>query len=354
MFSGFIDLVKQVSNLAGKWRMLYSDPSLVDITKITRVEPITIVSKDCMNLPYLQNINASLLNLFSAYYLQAINLLVNINDIKVIKTLSKINPNVDFDPSALESAKITKLSLEHALPGTAVVALEDTKIDIDNRKAIIEDTNLAVGKILNVTIKLKNKWGETKELVIPVSVRLMVNLLPNSSIVSVLAQKTDDIGFIERYHAWKSGRISFWKDLIFCQDLIDDYKRIAIKDPSEVINKIQAKASRNRLVSALNNNPSLVMSSNLFVITEENARELEAKFGGKLTKFDVREKAFENTYAMIIVVVDREYERVRFYTRGIKDYTDLSVKEIKNSSKNNGPDIMDMMKSIVVGNSPSF
>ncbi len=57
---------------------------------------------------------------------------------------------------------------------------------------------------------------------------------------------------------------------------------------------------------------------------------------------------------MIIAVVDREWERVTFYTRGMAAATDLSFKEIKSANKGKGPDILDLMKSFNQGLPISF
>jgi hypothetical protein len=57
---------------------------------------------------------------------------------------------------------------------------------------------------------------------------------------------------------------------------------------------------------------------------------------------------------MIIAVVDREWERVTFYTRGISSHTELSIDEIKAANKGKGPDISDIMKSYNMSASPSF
>jgi hypothetical protein len=57
---------------------------------------------------------------------------------------------------------------------------------------------------------------------------------------------------------------------------------------------------------------------------------------------------------MILCVVDKEWGRATFYTRGISSGTDVSFKEIKAANKNKGIDPADMMKSMLAGNPISF
>lgn len=359
-------VAKTVNLVKNNFTNFYTTKSLSDATKLTRVEPLTIVSKDCINLEYIQDVLHSGLNIFSGYYLQAVGVLTRVNSVEVIKVLDKLNPDRDetgflmMQQDGISKESIRALSLEsylHSLPTHGVPALET---DSDNAKTVVDVSNLAVGKLLNVQIcysddSASDKEKKEKTVTIPVSIRLMTSVIPNATIAHLLASKTEDIGVTERYHAWRAGRIGFIKDLIFCQDLIDEHKRAIVGDDSGTVAEIMRRVNNAKKFGLITGNPSLVSASNIFVITEEVAREIESKLGGKLSNARVRQKAFDNTYAMILIVIDREYERVTYYTRGVAASTDLSIKEIKAISKNGkGPDIGDIMKSFMMGSSASF
>lgn len=354
----FLNFAKTAGNYS-------SDNSLPEATKLTRVEPLTIISKDLLNLEYMPDVANSLLSLFCAYYLQAVAVLTRINDVEVIRILDRLNPDRDHtalllnDKVATEAMTTKTFSLEsakYALPTVRRIATEDE--DSDNIKAIAELTNLSVGKLLNVNISY-NKDGDVdkdkvKSVNIPVSVRLISSVIPINTIMHLLTYKSDDTSLGERFHAWRAGRISFFSDLIFCQDLIDEFKRAGINDESDTLVEIVRRTNNAKKYGLLTKNPSLVAASNIFVISEEVAREIESKLGGKLSNEKIRQKAFENTYAMIIVVVDREWERVTFYTRGVSRGSDLSIKEIKTANKGKGPDIADLLKAMTQGMPPQF
>lgn len=356
----------------------YSTRSLSDATKLTRVEPLTILSKDLINLEYMPDVQQSLLSLFSAYYLQAVAVLTTINNVEVIKVLDRLNPNRDETgwllQSSLESASVREMALEsytYALPGTEGIALEDKS---DNTEQVSILSNLSVGKLLNVQIAYNGNTEDKQEedstedkqeedskgkkpqsVTIPVQVRLMASVLPTATITRLLALKTEESGIVERFHAWRAGRIGFIKDLIFCQDLVDEYKKALVQDETDTLQEILRRVNNTKKFGLLTKNPSLVSASNLFVISEQVAKEIEQKLGGKLSSPRIRQKAFDNTYAMIIVVVDREWERVTFYTRGVAASTDLSIKEIKNASKaKGGSDVLDIFRSLQLGSQVSF
>lgn len=411
--------VAKFVNDVKKYTGFITTSSLTDVAKLTRVEPLTILSKDLINLDYMVDVNQALLSMFSAYYLQAISVLTTINDVEVVKILDALNPDRD-STGFLMGERVSRETYgnlvlenyEHKLPGTSRVAIEDTKENID---AINTISNLSVGKLLHVRINLphmadkisfdyaediggshdksestttmnQNKSGKTDSdsitgtstqtgskdnesnkthsgfrverdtaVIIPIAVRLMASIIPNATITHLLTLKTEDNSLVERYHAWRSGRISFIKDLIFCQDIINEYKKAMIGDDSGTMLEIIRRVNNSKKFGLLTKNPSLVSASNLFVISETVAREIETKLGGKLSNARIRDKAFDNTYAMIIAVVDREWERVTFYTRGLSASTDLSIKEIKAVSKNkSGIDIGDLLKSLQMGSPMSF
>jgi hypothetical protein len=362
--------IGDLANVFNKAKGSYQTISLAEVTKIARVEPLTIISKDCLQLEYLPDVLQSMVNIFTGYYLQAIALQTKIDNVNIRKVLDRLNPDRDFLMPSFESFKdIQTISIENykfKLPKPGMEAFEvseSSKLERelpdpafstgdaskDSYKVLSEMTNLAVGKMIEVTIQS----GEQK-VKIPVKINLAPAQLTNQSIVHILALKTEDNSIVERFHKWRSGRIDFIKDLIFCQDLIDEHKRALMKDEGGVYTEIIKRANNAKKFGALTVNPSLVSASNIFVISETVAREVEQKLGGKLSNPRVRQLAFENTYAMIIAVIDRDFERVTFYHRGIAAPTDVSIRDIKSSNKTKGPDIMDVLKSLNVGNAPSF
>ena len=460
----------------------YKTKSLIDVTQVARVEPLTVISRDLIHLEYMNDILQSTLSIFAGYYLQAIALSTKIDDVRVVRILDRLNPDRHFNDlmitsESMDKPKITSnmighfkelvnLSIEsykfrlptstnkHALESevnrlsnTVYLSQEAKKeqgevfgkikagefhkwlkktkgaeitdadiekglksddkhvrkmaqfaknakkfkkkgvakeeafgvdvfdkmhgtVDLDANRlldeyetsadsantdkegisAVNEMVNLSVGKLVNVTITINKE-----KAIIPVNMRLAATSLALNSILHILALKKEDNTLTERFHAWRAGRIGLIKDLIFCQDLIDEHKRALMNDESGVYGEIIKRVNNSKKFGILANNPSLVSASNIFVISEEVAADLERQMGGRLNNARVRTRVFENTYAMLIVVVDREWERVTFYHRGISQATEVSIKEIKGASKSSkGGDIQDFMKSLMQGSAPTF
>lgn len=409
-------IINQVKN---NFTNYYTDNSLVEATKLTRVEPLVVISKDCLSLEITKDVLECDLNMFSAYYMQAVSMLTKVNNVEVIKVLDKLNPDRDssgFLLSAEYAEEAAKLHLEdqykYKLPTLESVSLESIALEAktyrngpsegnigsitnnnDNSRnnttnhtgdilnnnsrtsfnfstgggsggssggssprthnsqdavdTLNEMASMATGKMLNVEIVVPDQNGQSVMVTIPVSVRLMPSLVSNSTVSHLLTYQSEDTSMKERFHAWRAGRINFISDLIFCQDLIDEYKRASMGDNSGTMAEIARRVQNAKKYGLLTKNPSLAAASNLFVMSKAVANDVEMRLRGKLSNPKVREKAFKNTYGMIIAVIDSEIDRVTFYTRGQASAADFSFREIKSASKSSkGPDIMDIMKAM--------
>lgn len=403
MSSEVVSLLQWIGNAIRTVRNVdayQKNKSLSDVGKLTRVEPLTVVSKDCLTLEYLPDIMNTTLNVFSAYYLQAVSIYGQIDSVRIMKILDRLNPDRERMPDYLidaaeeQAAKngtntwgfesirdmptLVADNYKYRLPKASTIATEGTllttpdqqnpinvsgSVDGNTNKTLNEMSNLAVGKVLDVRIrvgKAGDKIPSTKEIsgsdcvTIPVTVRLTPALLTNHSILNILTLKSQDTSLVERFHAWRSGRISFIQDMIFCQDLIDAHKRALMEDQEGVYSEIIRRTNNAKVGGLVSKNPSLVSASNLFIISEDVAKQVEQKLGGKLSNANIRNMAFDNTYAMLIIVVDREWERVTIYTRGVSMGSSFSVKEIKAASKGKGPDVMDILKAMNMGGQISF
>lgn len=214
--------------------------------------------------------------------------------------------------------------------------------------------DLSVGKMVSVQIGggFDEHGNKLPIIDMNISFRLMVNTVPESTLQGLLCKGAMDNSMTERYHAWRAGRISFVKDLIFCQDLIDETKKSIMDDKTGVHMEVVSRVNNAKKFGLLSKNPSMNVASNLYVISEVTAGNIERQLGGKLSSPTVREKIFKQGYAMIICVIDRQYERITFYHRGINASTNVSLKDIQISNRKSGPDIGDLLKMYTLGSAP--
>jgi len=219
----------------------------------------------------------------------------------------------------------------------------------DTSQTLKELADLSVGKMFMVQIE-----DGLHSIEVPVNIRLIATSVPPKQLARILAHESTDVSVKERYHAWRSGRLEFWKDIVACNDLIDAHRKSIMQDKTGIYSNALRRNRTNQFTALLSGDPSLATASDIAVISSETAEEIEDIINGKLHDFKTRQKIFEKAFLMFLVVIDKQYERVTFYHRGINQATELGVRDLKASQKGNGPDISDILRAYKMGNSPSL
>ena len=384
-----IGALSAVAQIAKKLSSMQKNDSVVQFTSALRVEPVTMIDKRLEHVDYMTDVLQTLLSMFCGYYLQAVACMTNVGQINVLKMLDALNPTRDPSLAAASvvdaingSVKPSMLSMESyagaALPrpslesikipaGTkAALLLKDPdsaarrkdmhgsvsgKVDpLDKAfKAAHEATNLAVGKILEVNIESNGAKGR-----FPIAVRLATSIVDTDVLIHILGSSGHDNSFSERRHRWKAGDLQFWRDLVFCQDLIDEQRKLLLKDKSGVMAELNRRRSMNSAAALASGTPSVGSASAMVVIDRETAIELERANLGQLSDATFRSKIFNDSLTMLMVVVDRDREVVTIYTRGIQLPSRHSVRELKSSNKGGGPDVGEILKAYRLGQSPVY
>ena len=377
---GFLEITR---NLIVTYKGTVGDPvSLADISKIARVEPITLISSNLTATKELYEVLHGVLNIYAAYYLQAIHILsAQLSDVRILKILDKTNPDRDlktlltsgytaYESVGSPSANLKTLSLENCqfklpmLGSDAEMALESifdedeagTLSTATTKMQYFEKLGMAIGKVMEVkfTVKQENNNDRPTELTIPVVVKLDTMVIPSDVIGRIVASNQDEITLGSRFKEALDGRINFIKDFILCSDLIKAQKKTMIKDPTGYYAQMLKRVNNSRFYSAVSGNISLAGVSSVVVISEEDEQEVQRLIGGKLTNQKTREIVFANTSAMMIVVVDKEWERVSIYVRDIDGFSQNSFDSFRGMSDKGNNNVADLMKAFTLNNAPSF
>ena len=371
-----------VRNIVVTYKGTAGDPvSLADVSKIARIEPITLISSNLTGTKELYNILHGVLNIYAAFYLQALHILqAQLSDVRILKILDKTNPDRDLKTlltsgyTAYESFNnnVQTLSLENCKFKLPMLDSDKKKeltleslFDEDNANKLgssihkldtFEKLGTAIGKVVEVKFTVRNNDSKVAdELTIPVVVKLDTMVIPSEVVDAILVSNKDEITLGSRFKDAIAGRIGFIKDFILCSDLIKSQKKTMIKDPTGYYNQLLKRINNSRLYSALSGNISLAGISSVIIISEEDENLIQREIGGKLTNENTRNIIFNNTSAMMICVVDREWERVSMYIRDIDSFSQNSFDDFKSTTdKNSGAQIQDILKAFSVGSAPSF
>lgn len=385
--------------LSGRLLKQQKADSLVSFTKATRVEPIALVDQRLTHLPYMNDVMQSVSSIFIGYYLQAVSLAVNVGKINVIKLLDALNPSRDVADSAATRISATlsgkpgllsmesyqyslptpdqpigleafgddalKLAMKNpdAMKGMQQVAADVKKSDLSNgavksnvkfdsdiSKFVTEAVNLSVGKLISVEIE-----DDGKRASFQIMVRVISHIASPASLVHILADGSRWLSTAkERYHAWRANQLEFIRDIVLCQDLIDEHKKALLNDKSGVYKEILDRRTKNAAAGFFGGGPSIATASNILVLSSQTVKEIEQEIGGRFSDAHTRDRVFKNSYVMLMVEIDTFSEQVTFYHRGISLATEMSIKELKSASKGTGPDVAEILKAYQLGYNPNF
>lgn len=332
----------------------FQSQSLVDYTATTRIEPIMIFGMDIWKNEYSSDIAQSCLNLVAALYLQAVGLSTVLAGVDVRRRLEKFNPNRELlNPIADAIARGAQLALPatessiQLMPTISQVALEAEGARLDKQREIrelMENNNLMVGKMMDITVR-----EDDKEINIPVSIRLNTIPATSDNLTNIISAGSEDIRFKVRLDKLIAGKISFWADFVACTDILDQHRKAILTDTTGLYLKTLERAKKNKLAGLLSGNPSVASASNIYVISEATALNVERKLNIKLRNFNHRQRIFEKSPLMLLVVLDRESDQVTFYLRNQAFESNVNVDALSRSVSNNSQDIMKIINQLQAG-----
>jgi hypothetical protein len=137
-------LVESVRNIITTYKGTVGDGmSLADISKIARVEPLTLISSNLTGVKDLYNILHGVLNIYSAYHLQAVNILsTQMVDSRILRILDKTNPDRDLKTFltsgqfGMEALNLDSLNVEGSALATRTMSLEGCKYRLPMLKSV--------------------------------------------------------------------------------------------------------------------------------------------------------------------------------------------------------------------------
>ncbi len=306
------------------------------------VQPITLIDARCANIPFTDDVLATALNTIIAYYLMSIAMDDTINNISVTKRLESMNP----DRSVINASR--DLMTMRGIKGALENAVKKSEAPIDINSIVKEVTNMAVGKIVNVKLR-----ADHLSYTVPVKFTLQPMPVPSSVLAEMIDVSSYDGSVANRWLKVRTGEIRFVKDFIFAADRMDAYFKTAIKDSSGFFEETQKRAAKGLAAAALSGSHSTGVNSNILLISTATIKDFERNTLRSFDDIRVRNEFFANTNAILVMVLDNDWEQVTVFTRGISKGATYSAKSLRSAAKNgNGDDIMSILKAYEAGKAP--
>ena len=232
-----------------------------------------------------------------------------------------------------------------------------TKIDLKTNSVIDPEpksVSLPSGRILNIPMLTDGNSS--------FNLQLLIQLFP-FFIETDVAQEFINLNFTpsfwRRFTQFQAGEISFFKDFIFSCDLREKRMKALIKDKTgglaDMINK-QKNAVASHWMNFLRKpgTEKINIASTILILNKNSVDKALNKNSIDLKNSSNRRKFFENSYCMMLVVVDQMYNEVNIYYNGIEAVSTFKYEQIKRESKKDSTDLVSIMKSYAQGLAPKF
>lgn len=376
-----------------------SQQSLTEYTSTTRLAPTVLIDKRVMALDgkAVNSLLQSMLSIYSAYYLSAVNIAMSVDECKVLEVLDRFSPNrnimgalntavrnhsekmafrkangleeYDLDPDAmylpffglevtssnpnahqgLSTTNNTSNNLpynphhdfidSYGVHADSVSKVKDPVFKAAPIGARVSDNKSSIDTIVAdsdlVVGKVLDVKVSTKDskFSIPVIITLYPRIVDPADTIAISAANSKDKSYKGRWHAWRSGEIRFLKDYIFCMDLIEADRKALLADTTGTLIASRSKQVNNAMATVISDTSSPNTVSTMIIISKQTANDLELVLKGSLRSPRTRAAYFSDNLAMMLVVVDIRMERFVIYQRGIAEFAEYTFQDIKRNGK---------------------
>lgn len=343
--------------------------SILDFNARSRIEPIVAVDSRIRNHPGIKDVLQLAITIYCANYLLAVHRMGLNVDAEIQRQIDTLNPDRDFRGALKQFKELAESS--NSLDDVRLLSKEAYAYDLPlpnkpigveyygspsfeaSKEVVLEDIGLGVGKIME--IKLTN--GNAKdgsETTVMTLVRANAVTIDEDVMVDILSIGARNSTFKERYYQLKSGEISFWRDLVFCEDLIRAERRVLMADKKGILKEISKRRSKNTVATAMTGRVSIGEASSVWVFSKASRMEVEANTGYKISDYRNRSRMFEETTAIMMIEIDPQYDVITIYQRGINIPMELNMSELKRADKALSGDFNKILESLLKGSLPSF
>jgi len=373
--------------------LVKNHPDFVFSGRITKVvtdriiRPYVIVSDklEFMDKKKLSDVIKFNINLFSAYFLQAIKILANVYNVdvtmlarqvtdrtlikstaKAIKTVKNIVPGMEDASDAVINKIAKKINVNSGVEDSMD---EDIEKATDSAQSNINTTSTEISfkdaekdlkvndtliKIINLDLRVSTKDGNSKndfKASIPFVIAPIVMYTNANTFIKNALGTDNDETFSNRWLQYRSGEIGLW-DLMFAGDLINDYKRNKVHNKNDVANLIKKKSLKNMGGNVLMGEGSFTNYTNIYIFDKSDELMIEDIIQEDLIDAEVWQDLALKLLAFDISFVDSDKENITNFITDMPTYSVLSFRDIKKSEKNND-EINDLLKAMLI-NKPAF
>ncbi len=332
-----------------KSEVLFSQGSMTKLVSKFIITPTIIVSESAKDNNTIKELIEYNVSLFASLYTQVFVTLVHIHGLK---------PNVAFEllSSDFETIYTKNSALEEFSYDALLVGQEDDNfflpgLEGDDKKkkkrtskrkiSINKDKNEShISKLVTREIEISIETDK-RTILIPAMIRANVVYVKPTSIANMIGKENKET-LLDRIDDYRAGAITLG-DLVFANDLINDYEKRRLKDREDLIREMRTRELTSASKLLKHGAAGYSRLYQMIIMTTDDEMLVSKQLRGTLAKPRVKEEFLDATASLSASVIDLDYERVSIYVNDIKGSIDLSYKEISKKEKN-GDSMEELLK----------
>lgn len=360
-WGGLVNAIQNIEDSTSMSLFQYTRRSIVS----SRVYIDNTLAEEEILTPVMQNI----MNLYIGLIMTAMNMNQYIQGTKKVRDSMSVVATEDWTPvsinSLMKSYFLTGSNSDGVLDtlnpftqhehGEAASETSGYSGARTNNKDMNQgmDIPLPSGRIIQVEFAS----DKCKAFTVNILLNLQPNFVPNDVIKQFVA-----INFKPSLHQrWiqaNAGEIKFISDFLLGNDLRKQRFRALKKDKTGSLQQMidrKENSLSNFWLKLAQVTPERQNIANTILIYEKRTFDKACNDSGINFKvYGARQKFFNSTMSMMVVIIDTMYNKVTMYYHGITDPSVFTFEQMKKNAKTEATDILAMMKNYAQGMAPRF
>ena len=185
------------------------------------------------------------------------------------------------------------------------------------------------------------------------TIKAHIIVTSTEGLLNMLTPTSRDKTFSARWDEYKAGSIGL-KELIFCNDLIKQYKDVKLKDKNKLLDLVNNRVQSSLLRGAKSGIEGYEANYNMIVISTEDKIKIDKYIGGDILRENAKQRFLADTHALSVSIMDPDYERVNILINDIRGNSDISFKTISKRKSKDSSEMADIFKSLMLNKPIGF
>lgn len=362
-FGGLVNAIQNIEESTSMSLFQYTRRSIVN----SRVYIDNTLANEDILTPTMQNI----MNLYVGLIMTAMNMNQYVQGTKKVRDSMSVVATEDFTPVSINSMMRSYFLKGNNSDGVIdtlnpFVDKERTSTSARNSAGYSDaktnnkdtsagmDVPLPSGRIIQIEF---NNGDNHKTFTVNILLNLQPNFVPAEVIKQFVAINFKP-SIYQRWIQASAGEIKFISDFLLGNDLrkqrFDALKKDKTGTLQQMVDRKENSLS-NYWLKLAQVSPERQNIANTILIYEKRTFDKACNDSGvNFKSYSSRQKFFNSTMSMMVVVIDTMYNKITMYYHGITDPSVFTFDQMKKNAKTEATDILAMMKNYAQGMAPRF